>query len=304
MIHFSLDDTEGAMELCSLDEAFPNIDTGSVHKSLTGSSGFPYVGGTDSKPSREERRSARKKAKKMKGPTLAYSDSVSPDLPALGDETPDAPIDWRGRAPTDPDRPAVKRMEPVKTIQDENEGLQMPTLPKASCLFSDPGTPSYFGKDLEDSEESFSSFSSVGSDNPNYMLQPDVTKTFDLKGVAKAGGVLPGPNLDDTWKPMSPAASYTSYTKNGKDEEPGWSMSAEQKPMPLKGNIPAESPSPVSSGRRDTDDKDVLMGRINSLVARLDSLEKKKSQDTQTEILMFVGTGVFIMLSLEFLTRH
>ena len=53
------------MDLCSLEEAFPNIDTGSVHKALTGSSGFPYVGGTDSKPSREERRAARKRAKKM-----------------------------------------------------------------------------------------------------------------------------------------------------------------------------------------------------------------------------------------------
>lgn len=285
------------MELCSLDEAFPNIDTGSVHKALTGSSGFPYVGGTDSKPSREERRAARKRAKKAKGPALTYSDSVTPDLPALGDVQPEAPFDWRKAAP-DPDRPAVKRMEAVATVQADKESFAMPTLPKASCLFSDAGTPAYFGKDVDD-EEGFSSFSAVGSDNPNFMLQPDVATTFDLKGVAKAGGALPEPNLNDTWKPMSEAASYTAFTSAAKKESPGWSMSAEQRTTNT--NVPAEKPALT---RAESGDKDVLMNRINELVSRLETLEKKKSQDSQTEILMFVGTGVFLLLSFEFLTRR
>jgi hypothetical protein len=285
------------MELCSLDEAFPNIDTGSVHKALTGSSGFPYVGGTDSKPSREERRAARKRAKKMKGAALTYSDSVTPDLPALGDVQPDTPFDWRKVDP-DPDRPAVKRMEEVSTVQADKEKFAMPTLPKASCLFSDAGTPAYFGKDVDD-EEGFSSFSAVGSDNPNFMLQPDVATTFDLKGVAKAGGALPEPNLNDTWKPMSEAASYTAFTSSGKKEAPEWSMSAE-KGM-TNTNIP---PAKMAEVKRGGDDKDALMNRINELVSRLETLEKKKSQDSQTEILMFVGTGVFLLMSFEFLTRR
>jgi hypothetical protein len=284
------------MELCLLEDAFPNINTGTVHKSAS-----PYVGGTDSKPTREERRAARKRAKKIKGPQQAYSDSVMSDVPGFGDEKVEASFDWRGKLPTDPDRPAVKRMEPVETVQEDKESFKMPTLPKASCLFSDAGTPAYFGKGVDDSEEGFSSFSAIGSDNPNFMLQPDATKTFDLKGVGKAGGVLPEPNIDDTWKPMSPAASYTAFVGSGKDEAPGWSMSAEQKPMPEKNNIPAETPALVSSGRGD--DRDVLMGRINELVSRLETLEKKKSQDSQTEILMFVGTGIFLLVSLDFLTR-
>jgi hypothetical protein len=282
------------MELCSLDEAFPNIDTGSVHKALTGSSGFPYVGGTDSKPSREERRAARKRAKKMKGGTLTYSDSVTPDLPALGDVQPDAPFDWRK---IDPDRPAVKRMEEVGTVQADKESFAMPVLPKASCLFSDAGTPAYFGKDVDD-EEGFSSFSAVGSDNPNFMLQPDVTTSFDLKGVAKAGGALPEPNLNDTWKPMSEAASYTAFTSSAKKESPGWSMNAE--PRMTNTNVPVDKPVVT----RESGDKDALMNRINELVSRLETLEKKKSQDSQTEILMFVGTGVFLLMSFEFLTRR
>jgi hypothetical protein len=283
------------MELCSLDEAFPNIDTGSVHKALTGSSGFPYVGGTDSKPSREERRAARKRAKKAKGPALTYSDSVVADMPALGDVQPDAPFDWKQ---PDPDRPAVKRMEAVGTVQADKEGFKMPTLPKASCLFSDAGTPAYFGKDVDD-EEGFSNFSAVGSDNPNFLLQPDVATTFDLKGVAKAGGALPEPNLSDTWKPMSEGASYTAFVGSGKKEAPEWSMNAEN--AVANTNVPREKPEVIGADRGD---KDALVSRINELVSRLETLEKKKSQDSQTEILMFVGTGVFLLLSLDFLTRR
>jgi hypothetical protein len=275
--------TEGAMELCSLEDAFPNIDTGSVHKTLTGSgSGFPFVGGIDAKASKEERRAARKKAKKLKGPALAYSDSVVADLPTQPDP--------------DPDRPAMKRMGYVPAVQEEKESFVSPVLPKASCLFSDPGTPTYFGKDVDD-EEGFSNFSPVGSDNPNFMLQPDL-KGFDLKGADKAAGILPEPNLDETWKPMSPAASYTAFlSEGGAKEAPGWSMSAEQKKVTA---ISDEPPARASKA----DQNGMLMSRINELVSRLETLEKKKSQDSQTEILMFVGTGVFLLVSFEMLTRR
>jgi hypothetical protein len=277
------------MELCSLEDAFPNIDTGSVHKGLTSadSSGFPYVGGTDSKASREERRAARKRAKKLKGPTLAYSESITPPT----------------AVEPDPDRPAVKRMEPVPSTQGEKDGFAIPILPKASCLFSDAGTPAYFGKDQDD-EEGFSSFSPVGGDNPNFMLQADVSKTFDLKGVGKAGGMLPEPNLEDVWKPMSPAASYTAFVpEGGKKEAQPWSMNVEHKGANVssKRTIPEGEPASVSG---DSGDRDVLLGRINELVTRLETLEKKKSQDSQTEILMFVGTGAFLILSFELLTRR
>ena len=274
------------MDLCSLEDAFPNIDTGSVHRELTGPTGFPFVGGTDSKASKEERRAARKKAKKLKGPSLAYSDSVKEDLP------------------TDPDR-LVKRMDSVGTVQDEKDGFTIPVLPKASCLFSDAGTPAYFGKDVDD-DEGFSSFSAVGSDNPNFMLQPDFTKTFDLKGAAKAAG-LPEPNLDDTWKPLSPAASYTAYVSDGTKEQPGWSMNVEHKDgkVTAKTDLNDSVPEIISDRKDDVKgDRAELLGHINTLMGRLEVLEKKKSQDSQTEILLFVGTGIFLLLSFDLLTRR
>jgi hypothetical protein len=128
------------------------------------------------------------------------------------------------------------------------------------------------------------------------MLQADL-KGLDLKGVDKAGGALPEPNLNETWKPMSAAASYTAFSPSGKSETPGWSMSAEQKVQPA---IPDDIPAKASKA----DQNGMLMSRINELVGRLETLEKKKSQDSQTEILMFVGTGVFLLVSFEMLTRR
>jgi hypothetical protein len=89
------------MDLCSIEDAFPNIDTGTIHKS-TGSSGFPFVGGTDDKPSREERRAARKKAKKCKGPAGKYVEAQAQDVP-------------------DPDRPAMKRLEEVESLKIQKD---------------------------------------------------------------------------------------------------------------------------------------------------------------------------------------
>jgi len=138
------------------------------------------------------------------------------------------------------------------------------------------------------------------------MLQPDFTKTFDLKGAAKAAG-LPEPNLDDTWKPLSPAASYTAYVSGNTKEEPGWSMNMDQKDgkVTAKTELNDSVPETISNRKDDMkDDRAELLGHINTLMGRLEVLEKKKSQDSQTEILLFVGTGIFLLLSFDLLTRR
>ena len=270
------------MDLCTLEDAFPNINQGSLAKP----SGIPFVGGKDSYSSREERRAARKKAKKAKGPALAYSDSVIADLP-------------------DPDRPAVERMEPVPSVQKEKEGFGLPVLPKASCLFSDTGTPKYFGKwtEDEDVEEPFSTFNPSPTDDANYRLFPDFTKSDGLKGAEKAAGaILPEPPLTDEWKPMTPAASYTSFfkeipkpTKEVSKLDPEWATG-------VKGSA-AKGPVGVNDTAMGNN-QDALLKRIDELMGRLDQLEKKNKADSQNEILMFVGTGLFLLMSFELFSRH
>jgi hypothetical protein len=196
-------------------------------------------------------------------------------------------------------------MESLPSVQEKKDAFMIPVLPKASCLFSDTGTPAYFGQGVDDTDEGFSTFSVVGSDNPNYMLQPDVVKSFDLKGLQKAAGQLPEVNVNDVWKPLSPAANYTAFVPSIQKPEHTWSMNAEHKGANVvsKGVIPEETPGSVDK-KGSFADRDALMKRVNELVSRLEVLENKRSKDSQMEILVFVGTGVFILLSLELFTRR
>ena len=77
------------------------------------------------------------------------------------------------------------------------------------------------------------------------------------------------------------------------------------------GNVTAKTelndsvPETISDRKDDPNgDRAELLGHINTLMGRLEVLEKKKSQDSQTEILLFVGTGIFLLLSFDLLTRR
>lgn len=276
------------MDLCSLEDAFPNIENGSSAQK----SELPYVGGKDSYPSKEERRAARKLAKKAKM------------------------IAEKNKSSVDPDRPAVERMAPVETVSEQKEGFVSPTLPKASCLFTDAGIPphfangdgekgsSYFGAWGEDDiEEHFSMYSASPREEINYRLQPDFTKSDQLKGAAKAASQpLPEPPLTDSWKPLTPGASYTSYfndipkpKKVAPPPNPDWAVKAQG----------SSSEGPVASNDGiQLNNQDALMKRIDELMGRLEQLENKNKEDSQTEILMFVGTGLFLLMSFEVLGRR
>jgi len=269
------------MDLCTLEDAFPNIQNGSVRNI----SELPYVGGKDAFSSKEERRAARKLAKKRKGsPAEAYT------------------------PPTDPDRPAVERMKSVDTVAEQKEGFVLPILPKASCIFSDTGTPAYFGAGMDDLEEAFSAYSGAPRDDINYRLQPDFTKSDMLKGAQKAASEpLPEPPLTDSWKPLTPGANYTSYfteipapKKPAKavvsQPEPDWGAKGQE--SSVQGPVAANESSQVNNHQ------DALLKRIDELMGRLEQLETKNKADSQTEILMFVGTGLFLLMSFELLARR
>ena len=269
-------------ELCSLENAFPNIQSGS-----------PFVGGTDQKPTREERRAARKKAKRCKGPALTALEADEQDQ--------------------DPDRPAVKRMEGVDSMQEQKEGGSQAKgpvcIPTAKALVSgSAGYPSYFGKGVDDSEEGFSSYSASEGDDPNYRLQPDVTSTFDTKGVEKAmGSFLPDPNLSDRWKPMTSSGTYTAYEDSmptGIAARPGWSMSPEPPIERPASVMPPSQVKPLDESWVSKADRDEMVQRMNQLIGRLDQLEKKRLQNTQTELLLFVGTGVLLLFTFELVARR
>jgi hypothetical protein len=331
------------MDACPYEDAFPNFDTGTVHRGAArpSGSGFPYVGGTDAKPTREERRAARKKAKKCKGPALEYSNLMADSMPAevespgLGGSIYDV----------DPDRPAMQRMPPVESMVDQRGGFKIPVLPKASCLYSDAGTPSYFGASSDDdpSEEGYSNFMKTHGE-ADYMLGGESTtkasqhaaayggeggpaafSSFALRGANKAAGAtLPDLNLVDSWKPLGPASSYTAYLNDLPSMAaalPGWA-SGSRSSAPPAGPIqppmerptapasehrfptfPPSVPAVVPAGGNQKEDRDALLARIEALSGRLEELEHTRRQDSQHEILMFVGTGLFMLFAFDMITR-
>jgi hypothetical protein len=270
------------MELCSLDDAFPDI----------GKQG----------PSKEERRAARKKAKRCKGPAAEYLE----EQPATG---------------VDPDRPAVKRAGEVAALMsytdafpdlsgvvrdsipfhtrpstNGGEEFRMPTLPGANTTFSDAGLPGYFGKGLDD-EEGFA----------DYSANPADTTGYKYAGATGSGATtLPTPSVSDAWKPLTPAGAKTAYFD--KLPAPGGRVVERVEPeLPQRVVTPTESARKGGAPVKDPDMTDVtrdqLLKRIQDLQKRLEELESKSSRSSQHEILVFVGAGLFLLVSFDLAIR-
>lgn len=281
------------MELCSLEDAFPEI----------GKQG----------PSREERRAARKRAKLCKTAAAAAEEPK--------------PVPEESLSLTDPDRPAVKRLGEVSALMSYNdafpdlsgvpreeipfvtrpstnggEEFRMPTLPGANKTFTDQGLPGYFGKGLED-EEGFADYSANPTNNPGYFLSTEV------KGVAKAGSggqpTLPIPSVSDVWKPLTPAGTTTAFV--GKLPEPGGRIVERVEPeLPKQVVRPRVAPSsaaPVASPDMTDTTRDMLLQRIQDLTKRLEELETRSSRKSQQDLLVFVGAGLFLLVSFDLAMR-
>ena len=355
------------MELCSIQDAFPDIQGKN-----------PAPGCTDVKSSKEERRAARKRAKKCKGPSEDFLNTVD-DIP------------------TDPDRPAVKRMGEIPAFASyedafkdlsgaEFEGFKMPALPASNCLMSDPGYPSYFGKGLEDAAEEAppvnwpssemakqqlssivkdtaalkdlvsgsrgigsgkdDEFAKMGSaigtkglalynsgtdhtprgamspedegftnmfnDSADTMLNETFEYEFGGKGAEKAGAVktLPAPSLDDAWKPLTNAKTTTAFFTAKKPKgvvEPVEETAL--RPEKKLGITEKKSPPIHKPGAEPAagSDPEAMRGQMaeqmRQLMKKFEDLEAKRQRDTKNEVLLFVGTGLFVLVSLDIVAR-
>ena len=273
------------MEFCTIEDAFPDLGSTKIAR-------------------KEEKR----RAKRCKGPALTY---LEPDTGLL-------PV-------TDPDRPAVKRMSEVSPINPttglrEHAPVDAPqpepfsdmtgeyrqllaslqsekapepltsvlnTMPKgvAGPTKLEPPriqVPSFFGagEDDEDVKEGFASYTNVIGDDPGYKLSPDFGATFMGKGLAKAGGSsLPETPSNLFWKPLTGAGAKTSF----------YSKADLQMPKAQPQAVPGD----VGEGLR----------RLDKIFTRLDDLESRRSENANTEVVLFVMTGLFVMFSMDLLVR-
>ena len=197
--------------------------------------------------------------------------------------------------PTDPDRPAVKRMleiPPINTTPNNEEDVYLDesskfakkmtvnnSLPVPRTLSSAQGNeqmPSFFGAEpfSNPSEDSIAIFNSNTANQSGYMLDADFTKSFEETGFGKSTGTpVPTPELRQRWKPLSTDHIDTAFTNESK----GYHFEG-----------------------LSTDDIKAMRSKIDTLVARLDDLESRADgANPQLEMLSFIMTGLFLMFVLD-----
>ena len=287
------------MEYCSLNEAFPEIGGGPAP-----------TGCIDAKAGAIARKEERKKAKRCKGPPLTFLDPpgdapvTDPDRPALRPKPDTPPMNPRTglieHAPVDAPpkeafqdfqdpRPMSEILATFRSEQPPADEKMLNTMPKgiAGPNKQQPSKlPKYFGANFDDgTEEGFTSFTNIIGDDPGYRLDVDFTQQFAGKGLNKAQGVevLPVPSVNNVWKPLTPSGARTAFF--------------ESLPLP-GGTIPVDQAKEAPPYQ-----KEEFFKRLDSIYARLDDLEARKSENAQTEVLLFVMSGLFVLFSMDILVR-
>jgi hypothetical protein len=299
------------MEYCSIDDAFPPIGGGPANP-----------GCRDNKAGNIARKEERKKARRCKGPPLTFLEGsgdgplTDPDRPALIPlpDTPPmnpktgliqhAPVDAPPREPFQDMSPEPQAEMAASFRSEQPQPLLQKIYNKLPTVSLIPGPnkplkgklPSYFGANYDDDtpkiqtmednsvEEGFASFTNVIGDDPAYRLSPDFTSAFAGKGVDKASGVdvLPIPSVKNVWKPLTPSGANTAFF--------------DRLPSP-GGDIPIGQ---VSTSY----DKEELFRKLDSIYARLDDLETRKGENAQTETLLFIMSGIFVLFSMDLLVKR
>lgn len=234
-----------------------------------------------------------KKKKKSRPPRMPYADGLPSEVGQEG---------FQDTAPTDPDRPAVQRMNEVPSMNraldnaDELGNLvnqdtlfmlkstgatamnSLPT-PRSMIRNSQAKAPSFFGAEpFQNPSEDTNALFSNRTDAPNgYMLDADFTKSFDQTGFGKAtNSPLPTPELRQRWKPLSNGID-TAFVSTRKSSQ---------------------------FAGLDTSDIDAMKSKLDSLMARLDDLENRRANtNPQMEMLAFIMTGLFLMFGLDVAVR-
>jgi len=225
---------------------------------------------------KEERRAARKRAKKAV-PTLAVKEND-----------------------TDPDRPALKRLGEIPAFTNYSEAFTDLSgtgvaIPKVAAILQDARLPDYFGKGEDDEAEGFSNFTGADENTISNRLVPQTLDGgFDQTGVDKAGsGSLPAPTTSDNWKPATASGTTTAYTST---TDPKYALKPDMKSASLP-KLRNDAPAP------DHPTREAMMKKIQDLTRRLEDLEHQHPRNNQRELLIFIGTGLFVLISFDLAMR-
>ena len=276
------------MEYCSVEEAFPDM-------------GPSNPGCKDNTGSEKARKEERKKAKKCRGPPLTFLD-LDPDRPAYqkGPEVPplNAKTGLREHAPVD--APQAEGFDGGDDVplgltsqRQPNDAGQiarntLPTIATVTELQSTKkSTPAYFGANFDGEGFQNQVKEQVIGQDESYRLYPDFMTAFKRaagRDRASAGPWAAIPSIKNEWKPLTPSGARTSFF--------------DELPAP-GGRIPTSA-----GGDGDGESQKTMNKKLNELFARLDDLESRNGENTQTEILLFVMSGLFVLFSMDIISRQ
>lgn len=173
------------------------------------------------------------------------------------------------------------------------EDFQVPKVPGTAEQYS-VKRPKYFGASADDTVEDFAPFTTIIGDDPAYRLDTapvtgsssgaSVQEVTDFLTKFQGGDpALQAPNLEDAWKPITPPGAPSAFFEYLATPRSSGSTLQRRSASPALG-------SDVSK-------------KLDEIFSRLDQLEQARRQSSQTEVLLFVGTGILLLGSLELICR-
>jgi hypothetical protein len=300
------------MDGCSLNDAFP-------------SGAFGSPGCQDRTSGDESRKQEKKKARRCRGPAANY---LNNGMNNVGPIDPDRPATQRmDSVPQLNTKTGLTEHSPVEQQYDSfvGDSDSLPNIVQnvnGPTGFQSQSTSSFFGANPNDFEnpskkpsrllESFTSsaapFVDVIGEDESYKLSPDFGSTFNLKGAQKASGslmpsgpsptsqeqsyltpskmlpnsILPFPNVDNFWKNNPVTGGQSSFFSQLK--APGGQPSGVEQENDV---------ADVPASRRE------VLTKLDKIFARLDDMESVKSENAQTEVLLFIMTGLGVIFLMD-----
>jgi len=179
----------------------------------------------------------------------------------------------------EPDRPAHRPKQAAELLGGGAPGTDVSTSLSSYLI----GAP--------DPNEDYFPFPSGDGNDPDFdkqfMLEPNWYEQFQHR--------MPNPKSETPPLPGASVDGYDTLYKN----IPVPKRRGDEK----RGQIPASHGNPVGLAASVTQDSE-LRKRIDDLFQKIDNLEISRSESNHSEIILFVMTGIFVLLMLDLLLKQ
>lgn len=307
------------MDGCSLSDAFPE-------GSLTSGDCYNRSAGDES------RRQERKKSRRCRPDRGASTSSLYPEPDRPAAKRLDPVFAMNESTGLREHNPATAQY-PYEPFVGESGGDMADfsairkNVTSSTSLPDSSGLPAYFGANPNDSTplttqqkrtEGFTSqvapFVNVIGEDPSYRMYPDFGTAFQSRGADKPTGGLQGPtpsekipafltpssmtesdvapipNTDIFWKQPNATGGQSAF------------FSFLNPPSGLPSGPSSMAPQP-SSTQVDSAGRREILEKMDRIFARLDDMDKLKNENANTEVLMFILTGLGVIFFMDMSCR-